>query len=427
MKTWATYLRIGCFFWMFIGIFSLAAEDRVIVVSPATELDGNLDLAAVAEVFKESENLQDFERALNDPDIFLNNLDLNGDGEVDFIRVLEEEKEEGRLIVLQAIMDENTYVDVAYIDIAKEDNGDYEMQIRGEESLYGDDYYYIPENTNISRWPIIVSLYDPFYDYYYSPYSWNHYPDWWQPYGCIRIGLYRAQVIYRYPYRSFKRSYRPWVSNYYHLHHSAHRDYTPVISSHRSSWDYRDRDRRNHDYYNDRRRKDWDNSRSDWDQRNRDGDRRDRKDRDNNRNSNRDRNRRNASEDRRNDRTLQQDRHDYNRPVYQPKKQEEPRWKQPPSEPKQHRQPVATIPSREQKKTYTPPVTPRQPVRKIDSTPKPRLPQKTEPVKRVTPPTPPKREASVVKPLVEIKPPEKAREQRDTQQRKAQPVPTRKR
>ena len=459
MKTRATYLRIGYLFCMFIGILSLPAEDRVIVVSPATELNGNLDLAAVAEVFKESESLQDFERALNDPDVLLNNLDLDGDGEVDFIRVLEEEKEEGRLIVLQVIMGENAFADVAYIDIAREDDGEYEMQIRGETSLYGEDYYYIPEKTTISTWPIIVSLYDPFYDYYYSPYSWNHYPDWWQPYGCIRIGLYRAQVIYRYPYRSFRRSYRPWVRDFYSFHHATHRDYTPVIYSHRYSWDYRDRDRRNHDYYNNHRNNDWrdsknrwdrrdhndnrwdkgDRDKNRWDKRNRDNDRWDRDDnrkppRDHDRKNYNPKDGRNDSKDRKSYRTSQKDKPEYNRPIYQPpktqpqKKQDKPNWTRPPSDRSSPNPPVVTHPRKESPKSYTPPGRAPQPVAKPKPTKRYQSPN-PEPPKRVSPP--PRSDIPVIKPPVDTRTFEKPREkntnvspaQKRQQQRKAQPVP----
>lgn len=226
MRNWLCMFR---FFWGIILLFSLQflfAEDRVIVVSSAVDLNQNLNLDAVAEVFKESDNLKEFERALNDPDVFLNNLDLNSDGEVDFIRVLEEEKEGGRLIILQAILGENAYTDVAYIDIVKEEGGDMQMQIRGESSLYGENTYYVPQSTHLSTWPIIISLYDPFYEYYYSPFSWNYYPSWWTSYNCIRMGLYRARVVYRYPPRSFRHAHHPCIPSYSRHHHSSHQNYT---------------------------------------------------------------------------------------------------------------------------------------------------------------------------------------------------------
>ena len=39
---------------------------------------------AVAELFKDSKDLEAFEKALNDSEVGINNLDLDEDGEVDF-------------------------------------------------------------------------------------------------------------------------------------------------------------------------------------------------------------------------------------------------------------------------------------------------------------------------------------------------------
>ena len=74
---------------------SLNADDRVIVVSSAGDLSEGLDLNALGEVFQASSDLQHFEQQINNPELYINNLDLNEDGRVDFLRVLEEETEYG--------------------------------------------------------------------------------------------------------------------------------------------------------------------------------------------------------------------------------------------------------------------------------------------------------------------------------------------
>jgi hypothetical protein len=53
-----------------------------------SEISDNLDLRAVASIFGDSRNLQDFERRLND-ELQISNLDLNNDNEVDYLRVIE--------------------------------------------------------------------------------------------------------------------------------------------------------------------------------------------------------------------------------------------------------------------------------------------------------------------------------------------------
>ncbi|MDZ4330200.1 MAG: hypothetical protein U0945_06410, partial [Flavobacterium sp.] len=43
----------------------------------------NLNLYAVLDIFQKSKTLEEFERAINDKDTNVNNLDLNNDGYVD--------------------------------------------------------------------------------------------------------------------------------------------------------------------------------------------------------------------------------------------------------------------------------------------------------------------------------------------------------
>ena len=70
---------------LIILLFSQAtfAQDVITVEAKRSDISDNLDLEAVASVFGESENLEDFEKRLNDPEAQICNLDLNEDGYVD--------------------------------------------------------------------------------------------------------------------------------------------------------------------------------------------------------------------------------------------------------------------------------------------------------------------------------------------------------
>lgn len=52
----------------FVAIANLNAQDVTTVEATDSDISENLDLEAVASVFGESENLEDFEKRLNDPD-----------------------------------------------------------------------------------------------------------------------------------------------------------------------------------------------------------------------------------------------------------------------------------------------------------------------------------------------------------------------
>ena len=49
----------------------------------------NLNLYAVMKLFQESPTLEEFEKKLNDPDNKVNNLDLDGDNNIDYIKVVD--------------------------------------------------------------------------------------------------------------------------------------------------------------------------------------------------------------------------------------------------------------------------------------------------------------------------------------------------
>ena len=69
-----------------LSIFSITrvfAQDRTTVTANNSDISDNLDLRAVASIFGDSADLDDFEKRLNDPKAQISNLDLNGDNQVD--------------------------------------------------------------------------------------------------------------------------------------------------------------------------------------------------------------------------------------------------------------------------------------------------------------------------------------------------------
>lgn len=184
------------FFFVLTGYRSGSAQDEnVTLVAPASEAAEGLDLKAVSELFKDSENLEEFEKALNNPETGVNNLDLDDDGEVDFIRVVEEAADETRLIILQVPLGEDEFQDVATIEVEKTGDEDYNLQVHGNEEIYGVDYYVAPTVVRVHTWPVIVWLYSPAYHPYRSAFYWRHYPRWWKPYHPVTFKVYRTRTV----------------------------------------------------------------------------------------------------------------------------------------------------------------------------------------------------------------------------------------
>ncbi len=188
----------------------MKAQDRNRVYAMNNEISDNLDLRAVADIFGESRNLQDFERRLNDPELQISNLDLNNDNEVDYLRVIETVENRTHVIIIQSVLDRDVYQDVATIDVEKDSYNRIYVQVVGNEFMYGPNYIYEPVYYST---PLI---YASFWSYNYRPYVsswyWNYYPSYyyaWRPYPVYR---YRNNIQISlninnyYNYVSYRRS-----------------------------------------------------------------------------------------------------------------------------------------------------------------------------------------------------------------------------
>ena len=200
------------------------------VVTAASEAAEGLDLQAVGELFAEAENLEAFENTLNDEATGVNNLDLDGNGEVDFIRVVEEAEGETHLIVLQAVLGEDDYQDVATIEVEKTGDNAYAMQVRGYEDFYGADYYVAPSVTSIHTWPIIIWMYKPARRPYISVYRWHHMPRWWVRRSPVTVHVYHTRIVRYHAKPRFVVTHTTRVRTVHQVHHKS-RTSTHVVKT----------------------------------------------------------------------------------------------------------------------------------------------------------------------------------------------------
>lgn len=203
----------------------VSAQEKITIVTPDTEVAKGLDLNAVTEIFKDSKNLEDFEEALNDPEIGINNLDLNKDGYVDYIRVVEQVTNNTHLIILQVPLGDNEFQDVATIEIEKAGNDYYNMQVRGNEAFYGVNYYVSPRYIRIYNWPIITWIYRPFYRPYRSIFYFGYYPRWWTPHRSVAVPVYHSRTERHARRAAFYENRIRRTPNVHEGNHKRHSDY----------------------------------------------------------------------------------------------------------------------------------------------------------------------------------------------------------
>jgi len=183
----------------------------------------NLDLFAVLDLFQKSKTIEDFEKSLNDEKTGINNLDLNLDEKIDFIKVKTEQKDKDFSFILQVDVTEKEVQDVAVILLSRDKDDKVTLQIVGDKDLYGKNYVVepqpsapavtpnpaytgadpvteaVPASTNVvvvQSAPIVQYVYSPVYVPYYPPYHYGYYPPYFSAATVIAVGIYHHNNYY---------------------------------------------------------------------------------------------------------------------------------------------------------------------------------------------------------------------------------------
>lgn len=206
---------------LFFLLFAPAALRAQSSDSDSTGLPGdNFDLYGALELFKSAQSIEAFEEALNKQNNEVNNLDLNEDGNVDYIQVVDNMNKDTHALVLRVAVSETENQDIAVIGIEKNGDNNAVLQIVGDEELYGENYIVEPADdaaeksgkgpsaysplaaarpaiviVNVWYWPGVRYMYAPGYVVYRSPWRWRAYPVWWTPWRPVAWRVHHARVI----------------------------------------------------------------------------------------------------------------------------------------------------------------------------------------------------------------------------------------
>lgn len=186
-------IKIGFLMIVFLVAFTnMNAQDLTTVEATDSDISDNLDLEAVASVFGESKDLEDFEKRLNDPKTQISNLDINNDGEVDYLRVIESSKNKTHLVTIQAVIEKDKYQDVAVIDVEKDSKGETQVQVVGDVYMYGPDYIITPVYVHPPL--LFVWFWGPYYNPWRSPYYYGYYPPYYSPWRPYSTPVYHTNI-----------------------------------------------------------------------------------------------------------------------------------------------------------------------------------------------------------------------------------------
>lgn len=190
---------ITTFFVILAITFNFAQE------SDSPEFTGdNFSLEGALAMFKKANSLEEFEKMLNQEDNNINNLDLNNDGNIDYINVDDIKENDNHVIVLSTFVNEIEKQDIATIGIEKTGKEETTLQIEGDQDLYAENTIAEPFDTanqlqkskggpsvaeisiqrifvNVWFWPSVRFLYAPNYVTWISTNRWGFYPRWFKP------------------------------------------------------------------------------------------------------------------------------------------------------------------------------------------------------------------------------------------------------
>lgn len=187
----------------------------------------DFSLEGALEMFKNSNSLEEFEKSLNQENNQVNNLDLNGDGQTDYINVEDIKENDSHIIIMSTYLNETEKQDIALIAIEKTSDGRAELQIEGDEDLFPKNTIIEPTSEekgavqqlkaesnvavvsnaaptiNVWVWPSVRYLYAPGYVVWVSPYRWRAYPRWWRPWRPVAHAVFYSYGVRYRPHYHF--------------------------------------------------------------------------------------------------------------------------------------------------------------------------------------------------------------------------------
>jgi hypothetical protein len=174
------------FFWPSAGEKNYNVNVRTVSYAA----DG-LDLSALGSLLKKAKDAAELERLLNDPKTGINNLDLNEDGKVDYIKVTEFGNDKTKGFSLTVEPEKGEVQEVATIEIEKE--GDKaNVQVRGNEQIYGSGHIY-HNSFGLTDMLLLYWLFRP-HPFYASPWGFGHYPGWYHSYSPVPTSTYHQRT-----------------------------------------------------------------------------------------------------------------------------------------------------------------------------------------------------------------------------------------
>ncbi len=247
----SVFMKMNRFFTLVVFSLLTSLSQAQQSAIDSTGLPGdNFSLQGALQMFQKAGSPEEFEKLINEANNSVNNLDLNDDGETDYVRVIDKMDKDVHALILQVAVSETENQDIAVIEIEKTGNESAQLQIIGDEDIYGEEVIVEPDggeeenslnnwnnNSNLSGpnasldfepvrivvnvwlWPSVRFIYAPVYRPWVSPWRWRHYPAYWKPWRPFAWHIWHPRCVVHH---------RPFVVVRTHRVVRAHAIYRPA-------------------------------------------------------------------------------------------------------------------------------------------------------------------------------------------------------
>lgn len=166
-------------------------EHTDVTINADTDLSKGLDLKALGELLKKTKDAKTLEEELNKPGS-INNVDLDGDGKVDYLKVTEYGKDNDRGLSITDDVKQGETQEIATIDISKTNDQQADVNVQGNQDIYGPGATY-HSSFGVGDFLLMSYLFMP-HPFYMSPWGFGYYPPFYMRPMVVPFGMYHSRM-----------------------------------------------------------------------------------------------------------------------------------------------------------------------------------------------------------------------------------------
>lgn len=177
-----------------------------------------ISLEGILELCKKSGSPEELEKSLNTSSTAIHNLDLNSDGNIDYLNVDEVSEDNLHLLFVRSEISENAFQDIAVIEIEKAGENMAYVRAVADSLLFGEELAIEPKDEKVLNsegkggpcmpvmatrlvrlncwgWPIVRTLYRPGYSPWVSPWRMKRMPPWYAPWRPLAPAVFKPRLM----------------------------------------------------------------------------------------------------------------------------------------------------------------------------------------------------------------------------------------